>query len=191
VGETREEHMRRGLTWALLASQLTGCCISFGSDDDAFGDPSVRTPLPEDLTTGEWRDPTHIDRRSTVLDIYDVENQEWMSIPESNEKAGSGFRFYPDGRYVRASYITIRNGICVSHAWDYQQGGVALADSTTLTLHPAVHRQQYEGGCNSASNMDRDVPLEPQTYSIGIQPEGEDTFLYLQLGDTTRKYIRQ
>jgi hypothetical protein len=183
--------MRRGLTWALLASQLTGCCISFGSDDDAFGDPSVRTPLPADLTTGEWRDPMQFSRLSTVLDIYDVENQEWMSINESDQRAGSGIRFYPDGRYVRASYVTIKNGGCVSHAWNYQQGGVALADSTTMTLHPAVHRQKYEGGCNSASNMDEDASLDPQTYSIGIQAEGEDTYLYFQTGDKSWKYVRQ
>jgi len=187
--------MREGRIWKtlLLASPLTGClcCIGGGGGDD-FGDPSVRTPLPAELTAGEWRDPTQISRQTTVLDIYDVKKGEWMSNDQSDERAGIGYRFYPDGRYIRSSYVTIKNGGCVSRSWDYQQGGVMLAPSgSRLTLHPAVHRQKYEGGCNHSSDMDQDASLEPQTYSVGIQTESDGTYLYLQTNDSNRKYVLQ
>ncbi len=191
--------MLKGHKWKvlLLVSQLMGClcCIGGGGGGDGFGDTSVRTPLPAELTTGEWRDPQQLSRRTTVLDIYDVDAKEWFSVDESDRRAGIGYRFYPDGRYVRASYVTIKNGGCVSRVWNYQQGGVALSGSaesgSTLTFYPAVHRQKYEGGCNHASDMDQDGPLDEQVYAVGIQAEGGETFLYLQNNSENRKFVNQ
>ncbi|HSP80031.1 MAG TPA: hypothetical protein VLQ93_15990 [Myxococcaceae bacterium] len=177
---------RKGRLLVTLVLLGLGGCVW----EDEFGDPSVRTPLPVELTDREWRDPLQFGGAQRVLEIYDPGSGSWLSNDESDARAGSGFRFYEDGRYVRASYVTVSNGGCVTRAWAYQQGSVSF-DAKTLTLYPAVHRQKYEGGCNSASDMDQDGSFEPQSYAAGIQTENDGyTYLYLQTSDTTLKYVR-
>jgi hypothetical protein len=172
---------------ALACLVVGGLCCTW---EDEFGDPSVRTPLPVELTGREWRDPQQFNSEARVLDIYDVSRGTWLSNAESDARAGSGMRFHEDGRYVRSTYVTISNGGCVTRAWSYQQGSVSF-DGKTLTLYPAVHRQKYEGGCNSSSDMDRDGPMDSRAYAAGIQAEEDGrTYLYLQTSDTTLRYVR-
>ncbi|NBM19665.1 hypothetical protein [Streptomyces sp. GC420] len=147
---------------------------------------STTGAVPEGLV-GEWQDPADLSLGQRSLDLYDP-GSGWVADP-NDARAGSGIRITSDGGYVWSTYAAVSNGGCWSHGITYQRGS-AQGDGDTIVLEPEVNRRTYQGGCNSASDMDREESHSPQRWSWKRTTDQEGrTHLTLVSVEATHDYV--
>lgn len=178
----------------LLGAFLPGCCccMALGGEDEgasvqALEADTPRTAVPEALS-GEWRDPQQFNSAARSIDLFDPGRGEWLGDPDA--QAGTGMRFTSDGQYVWGTYVTVGTGGCRTRALKYQQGTVAV-EGASLSLHPSVHRQKYEGGCSNNVDSDTEQPLTPLsgTWATGVSSDGRQV-LQLSVDGSNLTFVR-